>query len=1418
MEAEVAHKLKIEETHMETKHGFKMPEPEAIDCQPPTGKTTFIGWGGEWTSFRKRFKAAANLNGVRDALKAGELSASDEETKIDAGLQKKATLQSERLAALLILSLEPTKGPQRSIVVNTSVEEEEDGVLMWARLVRHFEKSTREIRLAALLQEWEGETLGVEEHPDELHGRLVAMNSKLASLGEGYSEAKLLTRFVSAIERSGDARYASAIQQYRGAVIQGNPYSLEKLREFLSYVYATPSTRAEPTLKGLVTTPQCTHCGKPGHVEDDCWTKDPARRTNGRKAVRKRTCWECGKEGHIAKECPKKERNIRKSIVAANMLEDKNKEITFIDSACSVHLVESLDTLYTVRKLHRVQTMQTVDGHTISLTHKGEREITTNQGTLKLGTVYYAKGIKFRLVSVSELARNGVRTVFEPHRAYIETGNTRIVLGRDTGLWTIPEIREARVAALRMGLGGVTDSETWHWRMGHPSAQKTAKMIEQNIVPNTVRPEDASSCAVCNITNPKRRPVPTTAERSGLATVQADYMPMGHDETGWKGEVGAYIFSDRSSKIVQAYPVTNASANTAIRILEHYLTYIVSKLTNKVECIQTDAGSQFTTGEWARTCEKRGLRSRTCPVDHQAMNGQVERVQGTLSNLMRAMMKTTHVPRVYWPLALENAAYLFNRTPHTSLGYRTPLEVGTNETLDTSNIRVFGCKAYVQTPKIQRRGKLADTAWEGAMVGFSTNSPEWLILDRKTRNVRKAYSVTFQERISGFDNMHGTTDDNTETTAPVYMEESYAYPLTAARKDKHSTAGENCTPKDEARTTQPATSELSEDIERRVSDADNDTAWEKASDEGPNSQVDQGVRRSTRTRQQVNPNYMPSGTREMEALTRQIEADSSASDDEGSSPSTGEPGQLVDLEPCMALQVAEGSVPRSWRQATHIPQWLDAMKAEKRELEGKGAWELVPTPQGKAVLPGLWRFKVKRDENGDIAKYKARWCVDGSREGFVRLPETKYSPVSELSTIRIIFAVAAAKGQKVLQADFPNAYLNAEIQEEVYVCQPRGLEAADKLDHVCLLRKALYGTSISGRLWHEKITTVVKGLGYQQSKIDHCLFYRTKQEFKEILTIYVDDVLVTSSGGTERAETQLRELSEIFSIKMLGVATHMLGMRVSQKVGTTTVDQRAYLEDILEEADFVDAKPRSTPWDAHLICNEEPLGSAQTQLYRRLVGQLMYLSTVTRPDIAFVVGRLASGVSKPTKGLWERVKRVLRYLNGSKDAHIKYTGHQETLAIETYVDTSYASDPVRRRSITGYVINLGGGPVIWRSHLQSTVVDSPNAAEYVGLYEAAVASMGIKNLLEELGMNPSTPLIYEDNDGARRLAMSGMGQKRARHLDIKHHLVQDLCRDGQVEVVRLPGEDQPADLLTKGSHTAKAFTYLREGLGVVMNT
>ncbi|MCP4314863.1 MAG: hypothetical protein GY789_02175, partial [Hyphomicrobiales bacterium] len=414
-----------------------------------------------------------------------------------------------------------------------------------------------------------------------------------------------------------------------------------------------------------------------------------------------------------------------------------------------------------------------------------------------------------------------------------------------------------------------------------------------------------------------------------------------------------------------------------------------------------------------------------------------------------------------------------------------------------------------------------------------------------------------------------------------------------------------------------------------------------------------------------------------------------------------------------------------------------------------------------------------------------------------------------------LFAIAAARKQNVLQADFPNAYLNADLEEEAYVIQPKGLEAPEHNDHVCLLKKALYGSPVSGRKWHNKLVEAINSLGYTRSSIDHCLFYRNLQGRSELLAIYVDDLLVTSSEGVKFAERQLDELGNVFVIKKLGMAKHMLGLGVHQEAGRIVLEQRAYLEGILREADFLDTKPRSTPWDSHHLEDTMRLEATHAAIYRRILGQVMYLSTMTRPDISFTVGRLASGASFPTRGLWERMKRLLRYLRGTMNASLRYEHHNVAPRLDAYVDSAFAVDQKRGRSITGYAVYLAGGPIHWRSHLQSTVADSPNAAEYVGLYEVAVAGAGIRNLLTEIGVKLDPITVHEDNDGARRLATDGMGQKKARHLSIKYHFVQDLCRKGEITVHRLPSGDQPVDVLTKGTHTAKTHRHLVKKLGLV---
>ncbi len=233
------------------------------------------------------------------------------------------------------------------------------------------------------------------------------------------------------------------------------------------------------------------------------------------------------------------------------------------------------------------------------------------------------------------------------------------------------------------------------------------------------------------------------------------------------------------------------------------------------------------------------------------------------------------------------------------------------------------------------------------------------------------------------------------------------------------------------------------------------------------------------------------------------------------------------------LTDCNNDVPKLWHEAIELTVWKDAMSREKVELEAENARELVKPPPGAKILPGLWRFKLKRDELNAIVRTKARWCVNGATYHTFRKSEEIFSPVTEYTTIRCFFEVAATLGLIVLQADFPNAYLNAEIEEDMFVYQPTGLHDEGKERLVCKLKKVLYGSPISGNKWHRFLQESIESLGCRRSSIDHFLFTRTVGKRVDMLTIYVDDVLVASSEGEAGADRQLNELNELHNITKL---------------------------------------------------------------------------------------------------------------------------------------------------------------------------------------------------------------------------------------------------------------------------------------------
>lgn len=231
-----------------------------------------------------------------------------------------------------------------------------------------------------------------------------------------------------------------------------------------------------------------------------------------------------------------------------------------------------------------------------------------------------------------------------------------------------------------------------------------------------------------------------------------------------------------------------------------------------------------------------------------------------------------------------------------------------------------------------------------------------------------------------------------------------------------------------------------------------------------------------------------------------------------------------------------------------------------------------------------------------------------------------------------------------------------------------------------------------------------------------------------------------------------------------------------------------------------DSKPVSTPMDSQLDDIALDGDSCDETLYRQAIGSLMYLMIGTRPDIAFVIGRLSQYMESPTTTLWVCVKRVLRYIRGTREMGIVFEGGDATLARPRgYCDSDWASCKVDRKSTAGYVFLVAGGAGSWKSKKQTVVSTSTAEAEYMAMGAAAQECVWLSRMFEfALGKSELPPMmLHVDNQGSIKMAKNDASSSRTKHIDIKYHLVRDMLQEKKFILQYCPTTEMVADPLTK---------------------
>lgn len=495
--------------------------------------------------------------------------------------------------------------------------------------------------------------------------------------------------------------------------------------------------------------------------------------------------------------------------------------------------------------------------------------------------------------------------------------------------------------------------------------------------------------------------------------------------------------------------------------------------------------------------------------------------------------------------------------------------------------------------------------------------------------------------------------------------------------------------------------------------------------------------------------------------------------------------------------------PTTYTDAMNLPdadKWKKAMDQEFESLIKNGTWDVVRLPKGRTAVKCKWVYKIKYQPNGEIERYKARLVAKGySQKAGIDYEET-CAPVIKHDSVRSMFAIAAAYKMHIVQFDIATAFLNGNLDEEIYMQQAEGYEKEGDL--VYKLKKSLYGLKQAARKWNEKFDQFLRMYNLLVSSADACVYY-TAGNTKTIVGIHVDDGMACSVDKMELSKI-IHHLEKEFEVKT-GKMDYYVGFQVklSDSRDRIFINQSRYIIDILERFGMSNCHPVATPADPGKLLveqdGEDDLDVEVTVPYSNAVGSLMYASVISRPDISFAVSDTVRWNKRPRRSHWMAVKRIFRYLKGTIHLGILYYGDpRKDLKIIGYSDADFGNDIKDRKSRTGYVFIMGHGAIAWVSGRQPCLAQSTTESELIAANEASREVVWLKRLLNSIGIPQKGPTtIHCDNQSTIRFIKNPVDHKRTKHVDIRFLYVRERVEAKNVEVSYVQTRHQIADLLTK---------------------
>jgi hypothetical protein len=471
-------------------------------------------------------------------------------------------------------------------------------------------------------------------------------------------------------------------------------------------------------------------------------------------------------------------------------------------------------------------------------------------------------------------------------------------------------------------------------------------------------------------------------------------------------------------------------------------------------------------------------------------------------------------------------------------------------------------------------------------------------------------------------------------------------------------------------------------------------------------------------------------------------------------------------------------------------------------------------PDGFRPIPFDCLLKTKR--NGTK---KIRGIVKGYfMAAGIDFNET-FAPVPVITTIRILFAIAAMLDWDIKQGDVNTAFLSADMDSEVYVSVPRWFSlivANHKKTGFSFHRllKGVPGIPQGPRLFNKKSHVIYTQQGLTQSKSDFSLYYcNTRMLY---LVVWVDDLFLCFPKESRAHGIQLwSALQQELDLDDWQDVDDCLGCKVTRDRlnRKLSLSQQAPIEKLLVRSGMMNCSKEHTPMAAGLSLSKtdcpkpsEAITMADKQReFRSFIATFIYFANWSRPDLSNTVSKICKFMHNPGEAHFTALKRALRYLSTTRDWGLLYDFSPAALSqvkvkkAYGYYDASHADCPDTRRSTLAYVFFLFGCPVSWHCKSHTYITTSTNHSEYCAAAKAAREAKWQEKIYTDIGfekfVRPIT--LFSDSKGAIAMTYNPVQRAASKHVDLADHYAREQQERGTINIVWINSHDMIADLLTK---------------------